>query len=183
MVLSRPTGFDRIPPKVPPKQTVMGKLAVTSCENAKPGKARDRLMGDGDGLFLRIRPHGTKTCWLIEYTFGSARRKYTIGVYDKAGAKGESITEWLRAGRQSLAQARAIAGMWKMTRRAGHDPIVEWEAQLAAEQREAEELKAAQAAEEAQPTEACGHNWLRRHTWICRSSIGEHWSSSSLAPY
>ena len=129
----------------------MGKLAVTSCENAKPKKTGDRLLGDGDGLFLRIRPHGTKT-WFIEYLFGSTRRKYTIGVYDKAGAKAESITEWLHDGRLSLAQARAIAGMWKMARRAGHDPIADWEMQLANEARAAEALKTAQAAEEAQPT-------------------------------
>ena len=46
----------------------MGKLAAVTCETAKPNKARDRLLGDGDGLFLRIRPHGTKT-WVIEYEF------------------------------------------------------------------------------------------------------------------
>ena len=46
----------------------MGKLAAVTCETAQPNKARDRRSGDGDGLFLRIRPHGTKT-WVIEYEF------------------------------------------------------------------------------------------------------------------
>jgi hypothetical protein len=56
----------------------MGKLAAVTCESAKPDKGRDRLLGDGDGLFLRVRPHGTKT-WLIEYEFSGSRTKYTIG--------------------------------------------------------------------------------------------------------
>lgn len=49
------------------------------------------MLGDGDGLFLRVRPQGTKT-WVIEYEFRGCRRKYSIGVYDPAGAPGESIT-------------------------------------------------------------------------------------------
>jgi hypothetical protein len=39
----------------------MAKLAAVTCEAAKPDKHRDRLIGDGDGLFLRVRPHGAKT--------------------------------------------------------------------------------------------------------------------------
>lgn len=52
----------------------MGKLAAVTCESAKPDKARDRLLGDGGGLFLRVRPHGTKT-WLIEYEVSGKRTK------------------------------------------------------------------------------------------------------------
>lgn len=129
----------------------MGKLAAVTCESAKPDKGRDRLLGDGDGLFLRVRPHGTKT-WLIEYEFSGRRTKYTIGVYDREGAPGDSIPDWLRHGRLSLTQARAIAGNWKDARRAGHDPAAEWEALLARE-REAEAVrKAAEEAETARPT-------------------------------
>ena len=79
-----------------------------------------------------MRPQGTKT-WVIEYEFGAKRRKYTIGIYDPAGAPNESITAWLRHARLSLAQARAIAGQWKADRRAGRDPVAEWEARLATE--------------------------------------------------
>jgi len=114
----------------------MGKLSAFSCESAKPDKQRDRLLGDGDGLFLRVRPHGTKT-WLIEYEFKGRRTKYTIGIYDREGSPSDSIPEWLRYGRLSLTQARAIAGSWKDARRAGHDPVVEWESFLTLE-REAE---------------------------------------------
>jgi integrase len=118
----------------------MGKLAVVNCDTAKPAKDRDRLLGDGAGLFLRIRPHGTKT-WLVEYEFNGTRRKYTVGVYDRNGATGESsIPAWLRSGRLSLAQARAIAEDWKAVRRAGRDPIGEWQATL---EREAAEKAAA----------------------------------------
>ena len=95
----------------------MGKLAATSCETAKPDPKRDRLLGDGDGLFLRVRPHGTKT-WVIEYEFQGKRTKYTIGGYARDGAPGNSIPDWLRFGQQSLTQSRSIAGNWKAARRA-----------------------------------------------------------------
>ncbi|MBZ0104610.1 MAG: integrase arm-type DNA-binding domain-containing protein [Sulfuricella denitrificans] len=129
----------------------MGKLAAVTCETAKPDKSRDRLLGDGDGLFLRVRPHGTKT-WLIEYIFNGSRTKYTLGVYDQGGAPGESITEWLRYGRLSLTQARAIAGSWKVARRGGHDPVAEWENLLAQERATEAVIKAEEEAEAAQPT-------------------------------
>jgi hypothetical protein len=107
----------------------MGKLAATSCETAKSDPKRDRLLGDGDGLLLRVRPHGTKT-WVIEYEFQGRRTKYTIGTYSRDGAPGNSIPDWLRFGQQSLTQSRSIAGNWKTARRAGHDPAAEWEALL-----------------------------------------------------
>lgn len=129
----------------------MGKLAAVTCENARPSKAGDRLLGDGDGLFLRIRPNGTKT-WIIEYEFKGERRKFTVGLYVRAGAPGASIGEWLRHARVSLTQARAIAGEWKAARRAGHDPVVEWEAQLANERAEKIGRDAAIVAEANQPT-------------------------------
>ncbi len=131
----------------------MGNLAAVRCETAKANKARDVLLGDGDGLFLRIRPHGTKT-WVIEYEFRGVRRKYTAGLYVRQGAPGDSIAQWLRHGRLSLTQARAIAGEWKAARRAGHDPVAEWEGQLAAEQATESARATAAAAEADQPTVA-----------------------------
>jgi integrase len=129
----------------------MGKLDAVTCKSSKPDKVRDRLLGDGDGLFLRIRPHGTKT-WVVEYEFKGERRKSTIGLYVSCGAPGASIEAWLRHGRLSLSQARAIAGEWKAARRAGHDPVIEWEAQIASERAEEAAHEAAVAAEEDQPT-------------------------------
>lgn len=129
----------------------MGKLAAVTCESAKPDKGRDRLLGDGDGLYLRVRPHGTKT-WLVEYEFSGSRTKYTIGVYEREGAPGDSIPDWLRHSRLSLTQARAIAGNWKDARRAGHDPAAEWEALLTREREAVAVHKAAAEAETTRPT-------------------------------
>ncbi len=129
----------------------MGKLAAVTCETAKPDAKRDRLLGDGDGLFLRVRSHGTKT-WVIEYEFQGNRTKYTIGGYSRNGAIGESISEWLNYGQQSLSQARSIAGSWKSARRAGHNPVAEWEA-LICQQHKMKVIKAAEIdAERKQPT-------------------------------
>ncbi len=120
----------------------MGKLAAVTCESAKSDEGRDRLLGGGDGLFLRVRPHGTKT-WLIEYEFSGSRTKYTIGVYDREGAPGDSIPDWLRHGRLSLTQAHAIAGDWKNARRARQNPAAEWKALLARERKAEATRKAA----------------------------------------
>lgn len=129
----------------------MGKLAAVTCETTKPDPKRDRLLGDGDGLFLRVRPHGTKT-WMIEYEHQGKRTKYTIGGYARDGAPGNSIPEWLRHGQQSLTQARSIAGAWKAARRGGHDPAWEWEALLAQERQAEAEKRAIVEAELKQPT-------------------------------
>ena len=109
------------------------------------------MLGDGDGLFLRVRAHGTRT-WMIEYLFEGARRKYTIGVLDKVGATGESISSWLDHGRLTLAQARAIAGQWKADRQAGRDPIAELKAWRDAREAAEQAKRMAIAHEAAQPT-------------------------------
>lgn len=129
----------------------MGQTASVVYEKAKPDPNGDRLLGDGNGLFLRIRPHGNKT-WVIEYEFKGRRTKYTIGGYLRDGAPGETLADWLRYGQQSLAQARAIAGTWKQMRRAGHDPVAEWEAQLSQECAIEAARQAEMEAERQQPT-------------------------------
>lgn len=126
------------------------RLAPRTCETAKPS-IRDRLLGDGDGLFLRVRPHGTKT-WIIEYEHLGKRTKYTIGGYASDGATGKSIEDWLRYGQLSLSQARSIAGEWKRARRAGHDPVAEWEAMLEQERQAEAARRAAEEAERRQPS-------------------------------
>lgn len=130
----------------------MSRLSARACENVKPDQSgKDRLLGDGDGLFLRVRPQGTKT-WVVEYEFEARRRKYTIGIFDRNGAPGESITTWLANGRLSLAQARAIAGQWRADRRAGRDPVAEWERRLAEQRAKAEAARRAEAVEAQQPS-------------------------------
>lgn len=129
----------------------MGKTASATYEKAKPDPERDRMIGDGDGLYMRIRPHGAKT-WVVEYQFMGRRTKYTIGQHDRNGAPGNNLEDWLRHGRLSLTQARAIAGEWKQARKAGHDPAAEWQDKLDAEQAAAAALRAADEAESALPT-------------------------------
>jgi len=109
------------------------------------------VLGDGDGLILRVRAHGTRT-WVIEYLFEGTRRKFTIGILDKRGAAGESISSWLANGRLSLAQARAIAGQWKADRQAGRDPIAELDARLDARRAVEDVQRKVLALEAAQPT-------------------------------
>jgi len=110
----------------------MGKLSASECFKARSDPAGcDHLLGDGDGLFLRIRANGTRTS-IVEYLFEGKRRRSMIGFLDKQGAASESISSWLHHGRLSLAQASAIAGEWKADRRAGRDPIAAWEAHLTA---------------------------------------------------
>ena len=127
------------------------KLSSTTCETVKANPLRDRLIGDGDSLYLRVRPHGTKT-WVIEYEFQGKRTKYTIGAYSRDGAPGDSISDWLRQGQQSLTQARSIAGNWKTARRAGHDPVTEWEDLLGHEHKIESAKLAAVEAKRKQPT-------------------------------
>ena len=41
---------------------------------------------------------------MIEYLFEGKRRRFTIGILDKQGAAGESISSWLANGRSTLAR-------------------------------------------------------------------------------
>ncbi|WP_131112220.1 tyrosine-type recombinase/integrase [Sulfuricystis thermophila] len=126
------------------------RLSAQACETVKPS-IRDRLLSDGDGLYLRVRPNGTKT-WVIEYEHRGKRTKYTIGRYAREGAPGDSIPDWLRHGQQSLTQARSIAGAWKAARRSGRDPVADWEALLEQERRVEAARRAEEEAERNQPT-------------------------------
>ena len=46
---------------------------------AKP-QDKEFLINDGGGLFLRIRPNGSKQ-WVFIYTFDGSRKKHSIGIY------------------------------------------------------------------------------------------------------
>lgn len=129
----------------------MAKLTAKECESAKATPGKDRLLGDGHGLYLRIRPSGAKS-WQIEYLHRGQRRKCTIGSFDSQGAPGQSLDVWLVHGRLSLTQARSIAGQWWQERRAGRDPIVNRAADLQQVQARAEAAKTAAEQEAAQPT-------------------------------
>lgn len=122
----------------------MAKLTDRACATTKPHPQKDLHLGDGDGLYLRIRPGGTRA-WVVDYVVNGDRRKITFGNYHSAGGKGQNIEELLEGGRLSLAQARLVAAEWKALRRVGRDPGHEWQEAKAAK-------KAAEEAESAQPT-------------------------------
>lgn len=53
------------------------RLRPIDIQRAQP-KEREYLLGDGGGLFLRIRPNGGKD-WVFIYTFGGKRLKLGLG--------------------------------------------------------------------------------------------------------
>jgi len=122
----------------------MPKLTDVKCRTTKSDPKIDVLLGDGNALYLRIRPGGTRV-WIIDYQIAGNRRKINIGNYDPKGCDAESVDGLLDSGSLSLAQARYVAASWKAMRRQGRDPAAERDAAVAA----AEAKKAAAAA---QPT-------------------------------
>lgn len=67
-------------------------LSDAATRNAKP-QAKEYLLSDGEGLFLRVRPNGSKD-WLFVYTFGGKRRKLGLGSYGAASlstARNEAV--------------------------------------------------------------------------------------------
>jgi integrase len=161
----------------------MAKLTAKACETAKAMPVRDRLLGDGDGLFLRVRPNGSKT-WIIEFEIGGHRRKHRIGVYDASGSPGETITGWLDDGRLSLAQARSIAAFWKSQRRAWHDPVAEWQARIAAKLAAEEAARLAIQKEREQPTvhQAIGR-FMSKHIDGKKSATAIRYRLERLVPH
>lgn len=56
------------------------KLTAASCNAARLNPdERERLIADGDGLFLFVRPSGKS--WLFIYTFSGKRRKLSLGIF------------------------------------------------------------------------------------------------------
>lgn len=122
----------------------MAKLTDRACANTKQKPDGDVLLGDGNGLYLRIRPGGSRV-WIVDYLVKGKRRKVSIGNYHPSGSKSQTINGMLAAGILSLAEARLIAAEWKQLRRAGRDPAAEWEIASDADTK-------AREAEAAQPT-------------------------------
>lgn len=75
-------------------------LTDAKVKNAK-AQTKEYLLADGDNLFLRVRPDGSKS-WLFVYVFAGKRRKLGLGAYS-------GVT--LATAREEAARARAcIAG-------------------------------------------------------------------------
>ena len=54
-------------------------LSDTKCRNVKPA-ARPRKVSDGEGLFLLVKPNGSKL-WRLAYRFGGKQRGLAFGLY------------------------------------------------------------------------------------------------------
>ncbi len=85
-----------------PLETVLSKYILTQLEiNRAEPKTQEYLLGDGSGLFLRVRPASEKD-WLFKYTFGGKRCKLGLGSYRDISLK-TARTEADRA-RELIAQ-------------------------------------------------------------------------------
>lgn len=74
-------------PSATPWRRYLSKYKLTQLEinHAEP-KALEYLLGDGCGLFLRVRPAGEKD-WLFKYTFDGRRCKLGLGSYRDVSLK------------------------------------------------------------------------------------------------
>lgn len=122
-----------VPPAVPlatkfaPDATLpmaLHQLTDREVKTSKPS-SKERLVADGGGLFLRIRPSGEKM-WLLVYSFDGERRKLSLG--DPADI--------------SLALARQISARHRASVSTGVDPQL------------TEQIRAREAAAEAERQDA-----------------------------
>lgn len=129
----------------------MGKLTDLKCKFAK-AEGKDEFLGDGGGLYLRVRPGGnTIKVWLFRFKSlsGSGSRWFEIGTYPDT----------------SLTEARAQASALTLKRRSGIDPI--------------EEKKAAEIATKAL-AEVAAREIEKEATRITVSKLFERWASVDL---
>ena len=87
------------------------KLTATSCNAARLADGeREKLVADGTGLFLYVRPSGKS--WLFVFTFDGKRKKMALGAFP-------AVT--LADARERAAEARALVAK-------GLDPVAQRDA-------------------------------------------------------
>lgn len=84
------------------------KLTDTLCRQAKPA-AKARNLTDGHGLFLLVKPNGSKL-WRQDYAFDGSRRTAAFGSYPdvslaQARDKRDDLKQAIREGRNPIAKA------------------------------------------------------------------------------
>ncbi|MBN8728737.1 MAG: tyrosine-type recombinase/integrase [Xanthomonadales bacterium] len=121
----------------------MSKLTVNGAKNAKPGKHFD-----GKGLFLDVRPTGSRY-WRLKYRHAGKERLMALGVFPEvtlaeARARCIAARAILREGRDPMAERRAskaasfgaVAAEWYAAHHKGMAEITrakaEWQIRLAA---------------------------------------------------
>lgn len=116
----------------------MAKLTVTKVRNAKPqrdraGKAVTTRFADGGGLYLMIKPTGSKS-WILRVQVDGKRRDIGLGsvelegtspaVFAPGDARLDEVPLMLRRS-LTLAEAREKAAALRKLAKAGRDPVVE----------------------------------------------------------
>ena len=80
----------------------MGELSTLKIANAKPRQA-DYKLSDGDGLYLLVRPGGSKL-WRYDYRISGRRKTMALGQFPEIGLA--DARERLRAAREHVANGR-----------------------------------------------------------------------------
>lgn len=85
------------------------QLTATEIKNAKP-KAKKYKLTDGRGLFMEIRPNGSKY-WKLKYRYQGKDKEYSIGVYPSitlagARAKREELKKIIASGIDPLQERK-----------------------------------------------------------------------------
>jgi integrase len=80
----------------------INKLTDLAIKNAKPGESPRRI-ADGGGLFLELRPNGSKY-WRLAYRFDKRQKLLAIGVYPQVAV--QEARERARIARDHLAAGR-----------------------------------------------------------------------------
>lgn len=102
------------------------RLTARKVETAKPTE-KEYLLGDGEGMHLRIRPNGAKD-WMFMYTFAGKRRKMSLGAFPAIG----------------LADARDNASEQRKLLAQGFDPQLQKQQRIVEQQKERERIAAEQ---------------------------------------
>ena len=66
------------------------RLTDSQVRAFKPRKQKDRWENDGNGLYMRVRPNGTKT-WVLRRKVRGVTKKRTLGVYDDMSLRNARI--------------------------------------------------------------------------------------------
>jgi integrase len=156
----------------------MANLTAIEVKRAKPavgpdGKAKKRVLHDGGGLMLVVKPSGARS-WLLRLQVDGKRRDIGLGTVDADGAGSKAFGDedplaavpiMLRRS-LTLAEAREKAAALRKLAKAGADPLAE---------RDRERVKIpnfAQAVKEAH--EELGKGWAPKHSAAFLSSLQTH---------
>ena len=66
------------------------RLTDSQIRAFKPHSEKDRWENDGNGLYLRVRPNGTKT-WVLRRKISGRTKKTTLGIYDDVSLRDARI--------------------------------------------------------------------------------------------